>query len=271
MNDNTSGKPFPLLGMGTWGMGGKYTRDEGNADESVELLSYGFDLGFRLVDVAELYGEGLTEELVGRALRGRKRDALTVISKVWKDHLRFDDVLTAAEGSLRRLGTPYIDLYLIHWPNEAIPLRETMRALEVLVERKLVRAIGVSNFSLPLLEEAQANLVNTPLAVHELEYSLASRSAEHEMLPFCQKHGIHVIAHRPFAKGALLGTISEALATLAQRYKKTPAELALNWIVRQGISAIPKAGSKEHLRENIGALGWNLTDEDARSLGSMFS
>ncbi len=249
-------------------MGGKFERDPSNADESAELLRYGFDLGFRLVDVAERYGEGLTEEIVGRALAGRAREEFFVISKVWKDHLRYDEVSRAAERSLRRLGTGYIDLYLIHWPSPEVPLAETMRALEELVARSLVRAIGVSNFDVPLMEEAQSHLRHTSLAANEVEYNLSVRSAEAEVIPFCKTHGIQFIAYRPFAKGALARTslAEQKVRWLAEKYHKTPAQIALNWIIRQGITAIPKAGSRAHLEENWGAHGWKMTDEDARVL-----
>ena len=262
---------FPLLGMGTWGMGGKYERDERNADESVEILSYGFDLGLTLVDVAELYGAGLTETIVGRSLKGRRREDIRIVTKVYKNHLHFDDVLRAAEGSLTRLNTAYIDLYIIHWPNPDVPLQETMRALEALVERGLVRAIGVSNFSVPLLTDALSHLKNTTLSANEIEYNLSSRDAEKEVLQFCKKNNIHVIASRPFAKGALLSGVYDAMSTLAAKYGKTPAQIALNWIIRQNITAIPKTGSKEHLRENAGAVGWSLTEKDAQLLQNAYS
>lgn len=259
---------LPQLGLGTWGMGGKFERDPSNAEESAKLLSYGFDLGWRLVDVAERYGEGLTEEILGRALAGRKREEFTIISKVWREHLRCDDVLRAAEGSLKRLDTGYIDLYLIHWPNPAVPLQQTIAAMETLRERGLIRHIGVSNFSVALMEEAQSLLKNAPLAANEIEYNLVARGAERDVMPYCRKHGIRVIAYRPLAKGALLSARNAALDALAKKYEKTPAQVTLNWIIRQGITAIPKAGSREHLRENWGALGWELTDEDARMLGA---
>lgn len=258
---------LPQIGLGTWGMGGKFERDPRNADESVELLRYGFELGFRLMDVAERYGEGLTEEILGRALAGRKRSEFFIISKVWKDHLRYDDVLRAAEASLKRLNTDYLDLYLIHWPNPDIPLRETIRALETLKERGVIRHIGVSNFAVPLLEETLSLLKSAPLAANELEYNLSVRDAEKDTIPYCKAHKIQFIAYRPLAKGVLLSKENAVLDSLAKKYRKTAAQVALNWIIRQGITAIPKAGSKEHLQENWGALGWTLSEEDARRLG----
>ncbi|MDO8594540.1 MAG: aldo/keto reductase [bacterium] len=262
---------LPLLGMGTWGMGGRFEKDPRNTEESIELLRYGFDLGITLVDVAEIYGEGLTEEILGRAMEGRNREDIIVVSKVWKEHLRYDEVIRAAEGSLKRLNTSYIDLYLIHWPDPKVPLKETMQAMEALVERGLVKEIGVSNFSVPLMQEAQSHLKHTKLSANEIEYNLSSRSAEAEVIPFCREHDIRVIAYRPFAKGVLLSGPNETLKLLSEKYGKTPAQIALNWIMGKGASAIPKAGSKEHLLENAGARGWSLVPEDVRILESAYS
>lgn len=259
-------RTLPLLGMGTWGMGGKFERDERNSAESVELLSYGFDIGLCLVDVAELYGDGLTEIILGKAMKGRKREDIFVVSKVWKEHLRYDEVLRAAERILKRLDTSYIDLYLVHWPNPEVPLKETMSAMEMLKDNGLVKEIGVSNFSVPLMGEAQSHLSRAKLFANEIEYNLAVRDAEKEVIPFCKKQGINVIAYRPLAKGSLLVGQNALLRSLASKYKKTPAQIALNWIIGKGISAIPKAGSREHLKENFGALGWHLSPEDVAFL-----
>ena len=257
---------LPLLGMGTWGMGGKFERDPQNTEESIELLRYGFDLGINLVDVAELYGEGLTEEILGKAMKGRNREDIFVISKVWKEHLHHDEVLRAAEGSLKRLGTSYIDLYLIHWPNPAVPLKETLSAMETLVEQGLVKEIGVSNFSVPLMEEVESHLKHTRLCANQIEYNLAARSAEEDVIPFCKARDIRVIAYRPLAKGVLAEKANETLLSLGAKYGKTPAQIALNWIIGKGITAIPKAGSREHLVQNKDATGWNLTPEDVTLL-----
>lgn len=259
---------LPPLGIGTWGMGGTYTRDESNVDESIELLRYGFDRGMTLVDVAELYGEGLAEEILGRAMDGRKRSDILVISKVWKTHLRHDEVLRAAEGSLKRLKTDYIDLYLVHWPSdEGVPLKETMEAMEGLVACGMVKNIGVSNFSAPLMQEAMSYLKNVSLAANEIEYSLTARDAEKDVIPFCKENDIAVIAYRPLARG-LLTRADGAVATVAKKYGKTPAQVALNWIISQDISAIPKPSTKAQIDENAGALGWKMSAEDIKSLGS---
>lgn len=261
---------IPLLGMGTWGMGGKYERDESNIEQSVSILKQGLDLGIKLIDTAELYGEGLTEEIVGRAIKGRRREGVFIITKVWKTNLRYPDVLAAAEKSLGRLGTDYIDLYLIHWPNEEVPLSETMKAFEDLIASKKVRHIGVSNFSAALMKEAQSHLRKTVLSANQIEYSLLERSAEKEVIPFCKENGIQVIAHRPLAKGRMALEQNELLVALSKKYQKTPIQIALNWLISQNIIVIPKTSNNKHLEEICGAVGWKLEEDDIKLLKSDF-
>ena len=254
--------------MGTWGMGGKYERDESNIDTSIEALRYGISLGINLVDVAELYGEGLTEEIVGKAIEATKRENVYIVSKVWKTNLHHDDVLKAIEASLARLKTDYIDLYLVHWPNPEIPLKETMQAMELLLEQKKIRAIGVSNFDIPLLKEAQGYLKHATIAANQIEYNLGVQAADADIIPYCRENSINVMAYRPFAKGALTRSANETQIKLAEKYHKTPNQIALNWIIAQGITAIPMSADHDHLKENAGALGWNMRAEDIASLKS---
>ncbi len=260
---------LPLLGMGTWGMGGRFERESATRRESIDALRYGLERGIRLIDVAEIYGAGLSEEIVGEAVKGFPREEVFIISKVWKEHLHYDAVLRAAQASLKRLGTDYLDLYLVHWPNPAVPLQETMKALAKLVKEGLEREIGVSNFDVSLMREAQTHLSRARLFANEIEYNLAARAAEKEVIPYCRAQGIRVIAYRPLAKGAIPNTANALLAELAERYGKTPAQVALNWIMEQGITAIPKAGTREHIRENAGALGWRLSMEDMTLLKAL--
>jgi diketogulonate reductase-like aldo/keto reductase len=258
--------PKPYLGMGTWGMGGTWERDPGNIDASIEALRFGLSLGLKIIDVAELYGEGLAEEIVGQAIEKHSREDIYLISKVWKTHLGYDDVPHAVEGSLKRLNTDHLDLYLIHWPNNEVPLSETMRAMEKLVDEKMVRAVGVSNFSLPLMEEAESYLKNTKITAHEFEYNLLAREAEREVIPYCRAHDIDIIAYRPLAKGVLAHQTNALLAELAKKYMKTTNQIGLNLILSQGMVAIPKSGNTAHIKENAGALGWELSLEDIEHL-----
>lgn len=247
-------------------MGGKFEKDPSNFDESIKILRSGLDMGIKLIDVAEIYGQGLTEEIVGEAISGYDRKDIFIISKVWKTNLRYGDVLKAMQGSLKRLKTDYIDLYLVHWPNDEIPLSETMRAMEHLADEGLARNIGVSNFSVELLKEAQSHLNHSKIAANQIEYSFVERSAEKDIIPYCRANGLKVIAYRPLARGILAESQNKKLAELAEKYDKTPAQVALNWIISQDIAVIPKAGSIAHLQENLGALGWKLDENDLIAL-----
>lgn len=259
---------MPLLGMGTWGMGGKFERDKSNIQESITTLKYGLDLGINLIDVAEIYGAGLTEEIVGQAIEGYSRNNIILVSKVWKTNLKYNDVLQACEQSLARLKTDYIDYYLIHWPNEAIPLAETMEAMAYLRNKDLIRNIGVSNFSVELMKQAQEFLPNINLATNQIEYNLSQRSAEQDIIPYCIKKNIHIMAYRPLAKGKIPLQNNETINTLANKYNKTPVQIALNWIISQNITVIPKTSNINHLKENAGVLGWNLSEDDIKIISN---
>jgi len=255
--------------MGTWGMGGRAEKDSSNDTQSIAALQSGLDMGINLIDTAEFYGAGHTEELVGKAISGRRRENLFLISKVWKTNLRHNDLLAAAKRSLDRLNTDYLDLYIIHWPNEEIPLQETMGALETLVGQKLVRTIGISNFSLELINEASRHLKNIQLAANQIEYNLLHQEAAETIIPYCLKNNLHIIAYRPLARGDLTKTHTEILSKLAEKYQKTANQIALNWLISQNITVIPKSTNKEHLKENMGALGWNLSKEDIEALRAL--
>lgn len=262
---------LPLLGMGTWGMGGMFTKDPSNFDESVELLRYGLGLGLRLIDVAELHGAGLTERIVGEAVKGFPREELTIVTKVSREHLKYDDVLRAAEGSLRRLGTEYIDLYLVHKlpPSVTEPSPETFRAFERLLTGGTVRHIGVSNFTARQIEQASVYLESARLEANEIEYNLLFQQAGSAVISFCRKNDMRVIAHRPLGKGILFIEPIPLLSEVAEKYGKTPAQVALNWIMSQDITAIPKAGSRAYIQENLGALGWKMEPEDVERLRNL--
>ncbi len=262
---------LPLLGMGTWGMGGTFEKDTRNDDESIIALRSGINLGITLIDTAEFYGAGHTEELIAEAIQPYPRESIKIISKVWKTNLHYDAVLDAAERSLARLKTDYIDLYMIHWPSDEVPLDETMSAMERLVNEGKVRTIGVSNFSTELIEEAQRSLINTRLTANQIEYNLTNQNEQYATIPYCKQYGLQVIAYRPFAKGSLTRVKSDMILRISEKYNKTPNQIALNWLISQDIIAIPKASSLEHMKENAGSLGWALSKEDIDLLRTAFS
>lgn len=253
--------------MGTWGMGGKYERDENNLEASIKSLRFGLEIGYHLIDTAELYGRGLAEEIVGQAIKPFKREEIFIISKVWLDNLAYDAVINSAKKSLARLRTDYIDLYLIHWskenrPKKGVPLEETVRAMEYLADQKLIKYVGVSNADINTLVQVQKMLKHTKLAANQIEYNLYDKSASRDIAPYCRQHGIKLIAYRPLAKGNLDWTKDQVICGLSKKYKKTPVQIVLNWLICLDLSPIPKAGLKDHLLENYGVLGWKLSDQD---------
>jgi diketogulonate reductase-like aldo/keto reductase len=235
------------LALGTW----RY--DGGQA------LQAGLDLGANFIDTAEAYG---SEEVVGRAISGKRLEVF-VATKVLPRNFKRRDIIRAAEQSLKRINTDYIDLYQLHWPNYTVPIAETMAAMEELVESGKVRFIGVSNFSVGEMEEAQAALSKSKIVSNQVQYSLIDRAIEHGLLQHCESNGITILAFSPLAAG--LANIREwdcddTLGRIAAEVGKTRAQVALNWCVRHhSVTAIFKANQIQHIRENCAASGWSLS------------
>ncbi|MHA1627323.1 MAG: aldo/keto reductase [Candidatus Asgardarchaeia archaeon] len=226
-------------------------------------------LGMWLIDTAEFYGAGHAEEVVGMAIEAFDRDEVFVVTKVWHTNLRYNDVIKAAERSLKRLKTDYIDLYLVHWPNPNIPLRETMKAMEKLVEDGMVLYVGVSNFDVSLMEEARSYLSHTDIVANQVKYNLLDRNVEKDVLPYCQEERITLIAYTPLEKGLLAN--DPFLSEIGKKYGKTSAQVALNWLISKDmVVAIPKAIEMEHIEENAGAMGWQLSEEDMKLIDEKF-
>jgi diketogulonate reductase-like aldo/keto reductase len=237
--------------------------------EKIAALKKGLELGINLIDTAEIYQ---TEDIVAEAIEGHRRDDLFIATKVSGDHLRYDDVLKAADNSLNRLQCSYIDLYQIHWPNSRVPVEETMKAMEKLVECGKVRYIGVSNFSLEQMRKAEEALSKNKLASNQVEYNLMVRGIEKDLLPYCKHKNIVIIPYKPIAQGALANP-NERLKTvmdeISQKHGgKTPAQIALNWLMTKSnvIFPIPRASRPKRVIENVGSVGWSLDAEDMRTL-----
>ncbi|MGA2239715.1 MAG: aldo/keto reductase [Candidatus Bathyarchaeia archaeon] len=259
-----------LIGMGTyydvsWIMKSRLLSRRAGKEEKIAALKRGIELGINLIDTAEMYD---TEPLVAEAIRGHERDALFIATKVWSTHLRYNQVLKAAQRSLAKLQCDYIDLYQIHWPNPLVPIKETMRAMEKLVDDGKVRYIGISNFSLSQTKEAEEALSKHELASNQVQYNLKARKIETDLLPYCERNNIAIMAYRPVAHGALAnpsGKLREILDEISQRHGgKTPAQIALNWLVNKSkiVFPIPRASRPERIMENVGAVGWNLDADD---------
>lgn len=260
-----NGDRIPVLGQGTWGLGGGMHADYSRDELARQVIRTAIELGYTHIDTAEMYGGGHTEELVGQVIRDFRREDLFLTSKVWQVTLQYRDTLKSLEGSLKRLGTDYLDLYLIHRPNRNIPLEETFRALNELVRQGKVRHIGVSNFNLEQLKRAQA-LSETPLATNQVLYNLHHREyVKNGVLEYCQANNILLTAYSPIDRGHLVN--DPALQEIAERVGATPAQVALQWLIRQqGVIALPMSTRKEHMIENLGALNILLSDEDAAAL-----
>ena len=257
------GFSMPVLGMGTWQMGGRMERDSRNDDAGqIQALKTGLDLGFNLIDTAESYADGKAEELVGEAIRGYDRGKLFLTSKVWKTHVAYDDVLRAAENSLKRLGTDYLDLYLYHQVNNEVPLKETMRAFDRLVSEKLVRHIGVSNFALERFKRAQA-CAEHKIVVNQIHYSLSVREPESELLPWLQENDVMIQAWRPLRGVPDCALLNE----LCAKYGKTKSQIALNWLIMQkNIVTITASSSARHIRDNLDAAAFEMAPSDVELL-----
>jgi diketogulonate reductase-like aldo/keto reductase len=259
-----SGERIPALGLGTWYMG----EDAGRRQAELASLRRGLELGLRLVDTAEMYGDGSAEELVGEAIAGR-RDDVFLVSKVLPSNASRAGTIAACERSLRRLRTDRIDLYLLHWRG-SVPLEDTVGAFHALVEAGKVRHWGVSNLDVEDLEELSRVAPEGPGAqVDQVLYNLGRRGIEHDLLPWCRARRVPVMAYSPIEQGRLLR--KRALRKVADRHGATPAQVALAWVLRDGgVCAIPKAGTPAHVDENRAALELRLGAQDLAELDAAF-
>jgi diketogulonate reductase-like aldo/keto reductase len=252
-----TGVKLPVLGLGTW----QYRA-------GVEPLRAGAALGAKFIDTAESYG---SEEIVGEAIRGIRQE-IFLASKVSPRHFRYREVIQAAEESLKRLKTEFLDLYQLHWPNYTVPIGETLGAMEALVDQGKVRFIGVSNFMLGDLKRAQRAASKHPIVSNQVRFNLIDRTIEDGLLSYCQESGVTVIAHSPLATG--LNSVramdpEDVLEKLAVSRSRSIAQIALNWCIsNQGVVTIPKASSLEHVRENCQAGDFQLTPEELLLLES---
>lgn len=240
-----SGEKVSTIGMGTWKIGS--SQDQEERSEQVQALRRGIELGMNMIDTAERYAAGKSEEVVGEAVKG-VRDEVFVATKVAPGHLHYDDVITSCKASLRRMGLGHADLYQVHWPDPTVPIKETMSAMQKLVDDGLVRYIGVSNFSIAETNEARESLPRSEVVSNQVEYSLAKREVEADILPYCKRENLTLIAYSPLAQGNISGTVPEKIL---RKYGVTPAQAMLNWVTRdESVVAIPKSAKKSHTVEN---------------------
>ena len=258
-----SGETIPVLGQGTWKMG----EDSRRRANEVSALKLGLDLGITLIDTAEMYASGGAEEVVAEAIAGR-RDETFLVSKVLPSNASRSGVQRACENSLKRLRTDRIDLYLLHWPG-SVPLAETVAAFEALKEAGKIRHWGVSNFDTDEMEELVSLPEGGNVQINQVLYNLVRRGLEFDLAPWSRQRGIPLMAYSPVEQGAL--ACNTGLDAVAARHSATPAQIALAWVMHQeGVIAIPKASSQEHVRQNFAALDIELTPQDIADLDRVF-
>ncbi len=262
-----TGRDVPAIGQGTWN-----TPTRGAAaDEAKRALRRGVELGMVHVDTAEMYGDGASERLAGEAIRGFPREQLFVVSKVLPQHATYDGTIRACDASLERLQLDFLDCYLLHWRGD-VPLRETMRALERLVREGKIRSLGVSNFDVDDLEEAQGALEREPIACNQVLYHLGERSVEEHELPYCRRQGIALVAYTPFGRGDWTDRRgADVLERIAAKHGATARQVILAFLTREPDTfTIPKAASTPHVEENAGAGDLRLDADDVEAIDAAF-
>ena len=265
-----NGFALPAYGIGLWRVGGRWDADTSQDEQEITALRASLDAGITHIDTAESYSNGHAEELLGQAIKGYDRSKLLIATKVSGPNQSYDNLLRSFEASLKRIGTDYIDLYLLHrYPEVGIPISETMRAMDELVEQGVVKNIGVSNMSVNRFKEAQKHTKNK-LVCNQVHYNVQYREMEKQgVLKYCQDNDVMLVAWRPLQKGLLPD--SPILAELAQKYDKTPAQIAINWLISQDhVVTISKTSNIEHLQENLGAIGWTMEAEDIERVRKEF-
>jgi diketogulonate reductase-like aldo/keto reductase len=258
-----SGETVPAFGVGTWRMGESRTR----RSQELASIRLALDLGVRLIDTAEMYGEGEAERIVGEAIAGR-RDGLFIVSKVYPHNASRAGTVAACERSLKRLGIDCLDLYLLHWPGN-VPIAETLGAFQTLREAGKIRYFGVSNFDTEEMAEAWDAAGGRDIAVNQVLYNLSRRGIEWSLLPWQRERRIPTMAYSPLEQARLLR--EPALKHFAASHAMTPAQAALRWLLAQGdMIVIPKSSNAERLQDNLGALEAPLTPAQIAELDSLF-
>lgn len=259
-----NGSTVPALGQGTWGMG----EGRNPIDVEADSLRAGLDLGLKLIDTAEMYANGGSERVVGAAIQGRRDDAF-IVSKVLPSHASAKGTIEACERSLRNLAIDTIDLYLLHW-RSSYALDETVNAFEKLVEQGKIKAWGVSNFDVSDMEELEKIALKDHISADQILYNLSRRGTEFDLIPWCMKRNIPLMAYSPIEQGRILK--NNNLQKLAKNLGIAPSILALAWVIHQQLMiAIPKTSSIAHLKENIKAADLKLDQNVLQALDQIFT
>ncbi len=262
---------IPIIGQGT-GIGGFLAKNAVYEEKHIRALKRGLDCGMTFIDTAEEYGQGAAEETVGKAVQGM-RDRVFIATKFSPENNSPNSLKRAAEGSLRRLKTDYIDLYQMHWPNPEIPIEETLYAADELVKTGKVRYIGVCNCSFSELKKAVNVLGSNGIVSLQVEYNLFDRTIEQSIMPFCEREKITLIAYSPLDQGRLAYGLEkrQTLERIADKYGKTSAQIILKWLtMHASVVAIPNSSSENHIQENAASADFDLGDDDFLAIDQTF-
>lgn len=273
-----SGKELFPIGIGTWLISGSYALDEsqkyrgaapvyGNEEAEIEALRYSVSKGQNHFDCAELYGAFYTDEVVGRAIAGQKREDLYLVDKLWKTSVSTGQVRPTVEKMLEKLGTDYLDMLYIHAPWAEVDWKQAIPQIDELIDEGIVREFGVSNFTIDDMKTA-LSIAKHPIAVNQMHYNVLNKSEVDEAFrAFCDEHNIQIVAYQPVKRKEVLA--NETVQRIAQEHDATPAQVALAWLIAKGALPIPKATNKEHIDENVAAVNLKLSPEHIAELDKL--
>jgi diketogulonate reductase-like aldo/keto reductase len=272
-----SGKTLHPIGIGTWAIASRVTDQKtkyrgvmpvyGNEEAEIEAIRYSISKGQNHIDCAEMYGGFYTDEVVGKAITGTKREDLYIADKLWKTSVAKGRARPTVEKMLAKLGTDYLDLLYIHAPFEDAPWQEAIPQIDDLIDVGIVRGFGVSNFTVQHMELALSTAKH-PIVANQMNYNVLYKSeVDQAFRDYCSQHGIAIVAYQPIKRQEVLQ--NPAIQEIAKARGATPAQIALAWLLAKGASPIPKAVQKTHIDENLGALQAKLTPEDVSRLDSL--
>lgn len=263
------GALMPKLGQGTWFLG----EDKSKEQDEIKSIKIGIENNMTLIDTAEMYGEGLAEELVGKAIKGYDREKLFLVSKVYPHNAGRRNIFRSCENTLKRMGVEYLDLYLLHWRG-AVPLSETVECMEELVKKGRIKRWGVSNFDIDDMKELMTVKDGDKCVVNQVLYHLGSRGIEYSLYPWMKEHNIPVMAYCPMAQGASLKhelMTNKELIKIAEKYDLSIPELLLAFVLQKdNIIAIPRTSNPQHALRNAKVADVKIDEGDLEIMDREF-
>ncbi len=267
------------MGMGTyydpgWIFSAKLLKRQANWENKVAAIKAGVENGVNLIDTAELYE---SENLVEKAIKPFDREDLFIATKVWPSHFSYDKVIKSCERSLKKLGLDYVDLYQLHFPSRIRDISGTMKAMEHLMDQGKIRNIGISNFDLERTKKAVESLKKYEIASTQMNFSVAHRDIENDLIPYCKENKIAILAYYPLGHGRLVSPDSKTAIVLKEISEnhggKSAPQIALNWFISKYdfVFPIPRASNADHVVENSGSMGWKMSEEEIRKLEQSFN